>query len=120
MPSSLANVLFGPPPKVRHQLAGPPPQVPSAGDGLARPPMDLETPGQAEGEVSAALTQQSNALTMLVTHLISQASEASDFGGGQEVACLQKARLEGRSCRPSSPTTRGPSCYLWPKPGLGA
>ncbi|CAE7249345.1 FUBP3, partial [Symbiodinium necroappetens] len=36
-----------------------------------------------EGEVSAALTQQSNALTMLVTHLISQASEASaDFGGG--------------------------------------
>ena len=82
MPSSLANV-FGPPPKVRHQLSGPPPQVPSAGDGLARPPMELETPGQVEGEVSAALTQQSNALTMLVTHLISQASEASaDFGGG--------------------------------------
>ena len=33
------------------------------------------------------------------------------------MACLQKARLEGRSCKPSSPTTRGPLWYLWLRPG---
>ena len=45
--------------------------------------------GQAEGEVSAALAQQSNALAVLVTHLISQASEASaDFGGGASGSAL--------------------------------
>ena len=73
-----APSVFGPPPRGRPA----PNDTPQPG-GLPLQPVPEVPAAMMDSEVGAALTQQSNALTMLVSHFIAQASEGSgDFGIG--------------------------------------
>ncbi|CAE7881265.1 fat-7, partial [Symbiodinium microadriaticum] len=73
-----APSVFGPPPRGRPAPNDPPPS-----GGLTAQPVPEAPAALMDTEVGAALTQQSQALTMLVSHFIAQASEGSgDFGIG--------------------------------------
>ena len=107
-----APSVFGPPPRAKAAPNGPP----QAGAPSALPAPEVPA-ALMDSDVGAALTQQSNALTMLVSHFIAQGSEGSgDFGIGTPVhrPSPRKVRQRGKSSSRSSPPTEELSWWPWP------
>ncbi|CAE7900553.1 unnamed protein product, partial [Symbiodinium necroappetens] len=104
----------GPPPTTRPAQAAMPALVEDAPQQDLLELGDPALEGQGDGSATSALTQQTQALTQLVAHLIQNFEGGADFGAARVCrASPRRAVQKGSAFLRSWPRRTALSCWLW-------